>query len=404
MNQALERKITQKEVKEALYAMDPDKAPGPDGFTPRFVQTYWQIVEKEFFKMIQKSQDCQKIGGCTNSAFLALIPKEKGANSFSIFCPISLCNIGYKVITKVISNRLKRILPKIIPDNQGGFIHGRQLVDNFVLVQEAIHSSLHRKEKGMVIKLDLANAFDRVRHSFLFEVLQKMGFGVPLSPLLFILQASVLSFYLQRKQQDQDIVGLCIARGVKSITHALFADDTLLLGAASPHSTIKFKEVLEDYCKVSGSVLDNGKCHIYYWNIPASTTSSIARCLSFAVSTSWTSFKYLGLPIFHKRASMSKGWYPQLDKFKAKMQAWGSSWLNIAGKSVLIKAVLSILPLFKFSVLLAPVGIIKKMEELIRTFLWKGGKQNEKIISLVNWETVTRPTQEGGLNFKDPSV
>lgn len=109
--------------------------------------------------MILKSQDWQKIGDYTNSAFLALIPKEKGANTFSRFRPISLCNIGYKVITKVITNRLKRILPKIIPDNQGGFIQGRQLVDNFVLVQEAIHSSLHRKEKGMAIKLDLANAW-----------------------------------------------------------------------------------------------------------------------------------------------------------------------------------------------------------------------------------------------------
>eukprot|EP00253_Pinus_taeda_P025362 PITA_25362 len=177
MNQALESKITHKEVKEALFAMDLDKALGPDGFTPRFLQTCWQIVEKEFLKMIQKSQDCQKIGGCTNSTFLALIPKEKGANSFRRFRPISLCNIGYQVITKVIANGLKRSLPKIIPDNQGGFIQGRQLVDNFVLVQEAIYSSLHRKEKGMDIKLDLANAFDRVRHKFLFEVLHKLRFG-----------------------------------------------------------------------------------------------------------------------------------------------------------------------------------------------------------------------------------
>eukprot|EP00253_Pinus_taeda_P003968 PITA_03968 len=295
MNQALESKITHKEAKEALFTMDPDKALGPD-------------------------------------AFLTLIPKEKGANSFNIFHPISLCNIGYKVITKVIANRLKRILPKIIPDNQGGFIQGRQLVDNFVLVQEAIHSNQHRKEKGM---------------------------------------------------QEQDIASLCIARGVKCINHALFANDTLLLGVASPHSAIKFKAVLDDYCKVSGSVLNKGKCQIYYWNIPASTANSIARCLGFAASITWSSFKYLDLPIFNKRA-LSKDWSSQLDKFKAKMQARGSSWLNIASKAVLIKAVLSSLPIFKFSVLLAPMGIIKKMEELIRQFFWKGGKQNDKRFSLVN--------------------
>lgn len=102
--------------------------------------------------MVRKSQACQKIGGSTNSAFLALIPKEKGANTFSRFRPISLCNIGYKLITKVIANRLKTILPSITPENQGGFIQRKQIVDNFILVQEAIHSSLTRKEKGMVVK------------------------------------------------------------------------------------------------------------------------------------------------------------------------------------------------------------------------------------------------------------
>jgi len=94
-------------------------------------------------KLIIKSQRCHKIGGSTNSAFLALIPKEKGALTFDRFRPISLCNIGYKIITKVIANRLKGILPAIIPENQGGFIKGRQITDNIILVQKAIHSSMH---------------------------------------------------------------------------------------------------------------------------------------------------------------------------------------------------------------------------------------------------------------------
>ena len=66
------------------------------------------------------------------------------------------------------ANRLKRILPKLIPENQGGFMRGRQILDNIILVQEAIHTSYRKKEKGMVVKLDLANAFDRVKHDFLF--------------------------------------------------------------------------------------------------------------------------------------------------------------------------------------------------------------------------------------------
>lgn len=177
MNTILEAKITKEEVKKALFDMDLDKAPGLDGFSAKFLQVCWPIVEKDLLKMVQKSQNSQKIGGSTNFAFLGLIPKEKGANNFNRFRPISLCNIGYKIITKVIANTLKPILPKIIPENQGGFIQGRQIVDNYTLVQEAIHSSLHQKEQGMVIKLNLANAFDRVNHRFLWNVMYKFGFG-----------------------------------------------------------------------------------------------------------------------------------------------------------------------------------------------------------------------------------
>eukprot|EP00253_Pinus_taeda_P003795 PITA_03795 len=117
MNRQLEAKVTKAEVKNALSAMDPDKAPGPDGFFAKFLQSCWHIVEKDLYKMVQKSQACQKIEGSTNSTFFALIPKEKGASSFNRFRPISLCNIGYKLITKVIANRLKYLLPKIIPEN-----------------------------------------------------------------------------------------------------------------------------------------------------------------------------------------------------------------------------------------------------------------------------------------------
>ena len=97
--------------------------------------------------MVIKSQAYQKIGGSMNTSFLALIPKEKGANTFDRFRPISLFNIGYKLITKDIANRLKLILSKLITESQGGFIQGRQIVDNYMLVLEAIHSSMSRKEK-----------------------------------------------------------------------------------------------------------------------------------------------------------------------------------------------------------------------------------------------------------------
>jgi hypothetical protein len=92
------------------------------------------------------------MGGGTNSNFLTLIPKEVNPSVFSKFWPISLCNVSCKIVTKIIANRLKKLLPKIISENLGGFVEKGQIVDNIIMVQEVIHFSQTRGEKGMIIK------------------------------------------------------------------------------------------------------------------------------------------------------------------------------------------------------------------------------------------------------------
>ena len=142
-NDLLVAPVSMKELKSALSYMNPDSAPGPDGFTARFFSSYWDIIKYDLLRMVRHSQIHHKLGGSTKSSFLVLIPKEKGASNFTRFRPISLCNTGYKLVTKIIANRLKKILPRIIPENQGGFIKGRKILDNVILVQEAIHSSVN---------------------------------------------------------------------------------------------------------------------------------------------------------------------------------------------------------------------------------------------------------------------
>ena len=117
------------------------------------------------------------MGGSTNSTFLALIPKEVNPSTFERFRPISLCNSSYKILAKLLANRTRPLLGKLISTSQGGFIKGRHILDNVIQVQEAILSSFHRKKQGMIIKLDMANAFDQVKHSFLFKALLSFGFS-----------------------------------------------------------------------------------------------------------------------------------------------------------------------------------------------------------------------------------
>ena len=112
-----------------------------------------------------------KVGGGTNSTFLALIPKETNPETFDRFRPISLCNASCKILAKLLENRLNPLLGMLISPLQGGFVKGRHLIDNVIQVQEVVHSSYQRKEKGMIIKLDMKNPFDRVNMEFVYQVL-----------------------------------------------------------------------------------------------------------------------------------------------------------------------------------------------------------------------------------------
>eukprot|EP00253_Pinus_taeda_P006593 PITA_06593 len=184
INDNLSKEIEEEEIRGAIWDLHPDKAPGPDGFPICFYRAHWGIIKKDFIKMVKWIQCKGKIGGYTNSTHLALIPKENCPTTFSHFRPISLCNSSYKIFTKILATRLKPLLPSLISENQGGFLANRKISDSILLVQEEIHPSHSRKEKGFILKLDLANAFDRVRHSFLIVVLKKMSFAAPLLDLI----------------------------------------------------------------------------------------------------------------------------------------------------------------------------------------------------------------------------
>ena len=110
--------------------------------------------------------------------FLTLIPKNEGADSPNKFCPISLCNVIYKIITKVIANQLKPIIPSLISPEQSGFMEGCQISDGISLVHEILHSIKIKKMSGMLVELDIAKAYDKLNWQFIRKMLVAFGFSM----------------------------------------------------------------------------------------------------------------------------------------------------------------------------------------------------------------------------------
>jgi hypothetical protein len=128
------------ELKEVLSLFKKDKSPGPDGWTVEFFTHFFDLVGEDLLEMVEESRLKGFIVGSLNSTFLALIPKANKPTTFGDFRPISLCNLCYKLISKIIANRIKPILSRSLSAEQLGFLKGRQIQDVIGTTHECLHS------------------------------------------------------------------------------------------------------------------------------------------------------------------------------------------------------------------------------------------------------------------------
>ena len=173
----LEIPFFENEIQSALMEMNGDKAPGPDGFTMAFWQSYWDFVKVEILEMFKEFHEQSSFLKSLNNTFLVMIPKKGGAVDLRDFSPISLLGGLYKLLAKVLANRLKRVLSKVVAPTQNAFVMGRQILDASLITNEVIDSWRKRKEKGLICKLDIKKAYDSIKWQFLLKTLHKMGFG-----------------------------------------------------------------------------------------------------------------------------------------------------------------------------------------------------------------------------------
>lgn len=179
MNNTLLAIFTKEAVEAALKQMAPLKSLRLDGFNHGFYQKYWYIVGNLVSFVVLNFLNNGIFDNCINYSFIVLIPKVKHLICPSDFRPISLCNMIYKLVSKVLSNRLKQILSLLISKNQSTFMLGRLITDNVITAYEALHSmkTRHKGRKGiMTIKLDISKEYDKLEWPFLKAMMRSMGF------------------------------------------------------------------------------------------------------------------------------------------------------------------------------------------------------------------------------------
>ena len=275
MQQTLTNEFNAEEIKSALFQMGPTRALGPDGMNALFYQKFWHIVGDTVVSAVLEFLNNGHMLLALNHTHIVLIPKINNPVKMSDFRPISLCNVIYKIIAKVLANRLKQILPHIIAPTQSAFVPGRLITDN--VTYEALHM-MHGRKKGktgtIALKLDISKAYDGVKWSFLRRIMLKLGFpkgwvdkvmscvsltsfsilingklygmitparglwqGDLLSPYLFLLCAEGFTSLLQKAELEGHIHGVSICRRALKISHLFFADDSLLFCQASEKET-----------------------------------------------------------------------------------------------------------------------------------------------------------------------
>jgi hypothetical protein len=204
------------ELKEVLHGFQKDKIPGLDDWPVEFFIGFFDLIGKDILEVVEESRKVGHIHAPLNSTFIALIPKIDNPQSFEDFHPISLCNVIYKVIAKVIAKRLNPILSASISKEQFGFLDGRKIHEAIGVAQEGLHNMKTRNLKGVVVKIDLSKAYERVNWLFIHLLLTHLGFEVPFinwvmgcissTSFVFLINGSASPFSMLKEASDKVVL------------------------------------------------------------------------------------------------------------------------------------------------------------------------------------------------------
>ena len=287
----LERPMTKEECFETLKLSSKGKCRGSDGFTVEFYLHFWSILGEEMVQSFNQALIYGHLNITQRQGIIKVVPKKRKNKLYlENWRPISFLNIDYKIVTKTIAGRISKILPKLIHEDQTGYVKGRNIGQNIRLVKDIMKITALENIPGMAIFIDFKKAFDSVDWNFLANVLEAFNFGpqirkwiktfytnisscvinnghaseffnlqrgvrqgCPLSGILFVLCAEILA---QAIRNNNNIKGIQIYNKEYKISQ--YADDTTAFVPDATSAENLF-ETLRIFRNVSGLELNKSK-------------------------------------------------------------------------------------------------------------------------------------------------
>nr|DAD19321.1 TPA_asm: hypothetical protein HUJ06_020784 [Nelumbo nucifera] len=323
-----------------------DKSPGPDGLNPTFYQKFWPLIGKDIFQAVVSWLSREEFPASLNDTTIVLIPKCESPKTMKDLRPISLCNVLYKIVSKVLANHLKVLLPNIISNAQFAFV-------------------------GPIIPG------------------RGLRQGDPLSPYFFILCAEGLFALMYKAEREGLISGCRICWGVPSVSHLLFADDSFFFFKAEERECNAMKNILK-------------KVGVFFSsNVPQDVKARVTSILG--VVNPIKTGRYLGLPSLIGRKK-NKVFRFIRDRLWQRLQGWKSKLLSRTSKEILIKSVAQVVPSYCMSTFMIPVSLNKELERMMNSFWWGNSNSNGRGIKWLKWEKLFIRKEEGWNILSNPYV
>ena len=425
---ALDLPLTEVELKEALFEFAPEKTPGPDGITAELMREMWPLIGSDYHRAVLHAVENEELFISARRGILTLIPKkDRNILLLKAWRPLTMLSICYKIVSKALDNRLKKVMPGIIQDYQTGFMEGRYILTNVLKLMEIMKESDRKKLKTLVLNIDFEKCFDRISHTALRGAMHYFGFGKGYEQMVMLLfknfeLCTTNNGYASRWFQPTRGVhqGCCISPHLFNLTGQIFADifqrnkrlsgvqvheilcllsqfadDTNIFTMANEQNLkeisfcLKYAEInlglkinyeKTTVCRMGSLINSEAKYYTqktYQWTDPPVYT------LGVYVTPDIYEMSRMNLNIFHEMVA-------------SRLNLWVNRSLTLMGRVLVVNTLIESMFVYKLSVTACdPDNILQMLQKEIWTYIWNGKRPK------MTFQLLSTNKYQGGLRLVD---